>query len=49
LVSDIKEENRLRVFGNRVLRKVFGHKGDGVTGEWGTQLETFRDMYPSTL
>jgi len=26
-VSDIKEGNRLRVFGNRVLREVFGHTG----------------------
>jgi hypothetical protein len=25
---------RLRVFENRVLRKVFGPKGDEVTGEW---------------
>jgi len=45
----IKEENRLRVFGNRVLRKVSGHKWDEVTGEWGTLLDKFRDIYPSTL
>jgi len=25
---------RLRVFENRVLRKMFGPKRDGVTGEW---------------
>ena len=29
-----KEERRLRVFENRVLRKVFGPKRDEVTGEW---------------
>ena len=29
-----REEHRLRVFENRVLRKVFGSKRDGVTGEW---------------
>jgi hypothetical protein len=27
------EENRLRVFGNRVLRRIFGPKRDEVTGE----------------
>jgi len=30
----LREELRLRVFGNRVLRKVFGPKRDEVTGEW---------------
>jgi hypothetical protein len=29
-----REERRLRVFGNRVLRKIFGPKRDEVTGEW---------------
>jgi hypothetical protein len=28
------EERRLRVFENRVLRKIFGPKTDGVTEEW---------------
>jgi hypothetical protein len=28
------EEHRLRVFENRVLRRIFGPKGDEVTGEW---------------
>jgi hypothetical protein len=28
------EERKLRVFGNRVLRKIFGPKRDEVTGEW---------------
>jgi hypothetical protein len=28
------EEHRLRVFENRVLRRIFGAKRDGVTGEW---------------
>jgi hypothetical protein len=28
------EERRLRVFENRVLRKIFGPKRDEVTGEW---------------
>jgi hypothetical protein len=28
------EEHKLKVFGNRVLRRIFGPKGDGVTGRW---------------
>jgi len=31
----LKEERRLRVFENRVLRKIFGPKRDKITGEWG--------------
>jgi hypothetical protein len=30
----LRKEHRLRVFENRVLRGVFGPKGDEVTGEW---------------
>jgi hypothetical protein len=30
----LKEKRRLRVFENRVLRRVFGHKRGEVTGEW---------------
>ena len=30
----LREKHRLRVFENRVLRKVFGPKRDKVTGEW---------------
>jgi hypothetical protein len=30
----LKKEHRLRVFENRVLRKIFGPKRDEVTGEW---------------
>ena len=30
----LREELRLRVFENRVLRRVFGPKRDEVTGEW---------------
>ena len=29
-----REERRLRVFVNRVLRRLFGSKRDEVTGEW---------------
>jgi len=30
----VREERRLRVFENRVLRKIFGPKRGEVTGEW---------------
>jgi hypothetical protein len=30
----LREENRLRVFENRVLRRIFGPRRDEVTGEW---------------
>jgi hypothetical protein len=30
----IREEHRLRVFENRVLKRIFGPKRDEVTGEW---------------
>jgi hypothetical protein len=29
-----REEHKLRVFENRVLRRIFGLKRDGVTGGW---------------
>jgi hypothetical protein len=30
----LREEHRLRVFENRVLRRIFGPKRDELTGEW---------------
>jgi hypothetical protein len=30
----LREENKMRVFENRVLRRIFGPKRDEVTGEW---------------
>jgi hypothetical protein len=30
----LREERRLRVFDNRVLRRIFGFKRDKVTREW---------------
>jgi hypothetical protein len=30
----LREERRLRVFENKVLRRVFGPKRDEATGEW---------------
>jgi hypothetical protein len=34
LVANTEEECRLRIFENRVLRRIFGPKRDEVTGEW---------------
>jgi len=30
----LREERRLRMFENRVLRRIYGPKGNEVTGEW---------------
>jgi hypothetical protein len=30
----LKKERRLKVFQNRVLRRIFGPKSNEVTGEW---------------
>jgi hypothetical protein len=45
----LREENRLRVFENRVLRRIFGPKRDGVRGEWRRlRNEELYDMYSSS-
>jgi len=44
-----REERRLRVFENRVLRRVFGPRRDDVTGEWRKlHNEELNDLYCST-
>jgi hypothetical protein len=44
----LREEHRLRVFENRVLRRIFGPKRDEVTEEWKKlHNEQVHDMYPS--
>jgi hypothetical protein len=41
-------DHRLRVFENRVLRRIFGPKRDKVTGDWRTlHNEEFRNLYSS--
>ena len=43
-----REEHRLRVFENRVLRRIFGLKRDGVTREWRKlHNEELNDLYCS--
>jgi len=42
----LREERRLTVFENRLLRRVFGTKRDEVTGEWRKlHNEKLRDLY----
>jgi hypothetical protein len=44
----LREEIRLRVFENRVLRRIFGPKGDEVMGEWRKLLsEELHNLYSS--
>jgi len=44
----LREERRLRVFDNRVLRRIFGPKRDEVTGQWRKlHNEELRDLYCS--
>jgi hypothetical protein len=49
LVSVIlREEHRLRMFENMVLRRIFGPKRDEVTGEWRKlRNEELGDLYCS--
>jgi hypothetical protein len=44
----LREEHRLRVFENRLLRRIFGPKRDEVTGEWRKlHNEELRDLHSS--
>jgi hypothetical protein len=44
----LREECRLRVFENRVLRRIIGPKRDEVTGEWRKlHNEEVHDLYSS--
>jgi hypothetical protein len=44
----LREERRLRVFENRVLRRIFGPKRDEVTREWRKlHNEELNDLYCS--
>jgi len=44
----LREEHRLRVFENRVMRRIFGPNRDEVTREWRKlHNEELNDLYPS--
>jgi hypothetical protein len=45
----LREERRLRVFENSVLRRIFGPKRDEVTGEWRKlHNKELHDLYSSS-
>jgi hypothetical protein len=45
----LREDHRLRVFGNTALRRIFGRKRDEVTDEWRElHYEELNDQYCST-
>jgi hypothetical protein len=44
----LREEHKLRVFENRVVRRIFGRKRDGVTRRWRKlHNKELHDLYPS--
>jgi hypothetical protein len=43
----LREERRLRVFENRMLRRILGPKRNEVTGEWRKLHEELNDLYSS--
>jgi hypothetical protein len=44
----VREEHKLGVFENRVLRRIFEPKGDGVKGGWRKlHNEELHNLYPS--
>jgi hypothetical protein len=48
----LREQHRLRVFEDRVLRRIFGPRGDEVIGDWRKlHNEEFHNLYslPSTI
>jgi len=46
----LREERKLRVFENMVLRRIFGPRRDEVTGEWGRMHnEELNDLYFSPI
>jgi hypothetical protein len=45
--SSCKHGRRLRVFENRVLRRIFGTRKDEVPGEWRKLHEELNDLYCS--
>ena len=42
-----REERKLRVFENMVLRRIFGPRRDEVTGKWRLHKEELNDLYCS--
>jgi hypothetical protein len=49
LVAHIEGGPRLRVFGNSVLRRIFGSKRNDVTGEWRKLHNKFMIYIPHSI
>jgi hypothetical protein len=48
ILPTVREEHKLRVFENRVLRRIFGPKRDGETGGWRKlHNEVLHNLYSS--
>ena len=46
----LREERKPRVFENMVLRRIFGHRKDEVTGEWRRlHNEELNDLFPHPI
>jgi hypothetical protein len=46
----LREEGRMKVFENRMLREIFGPKRDEITGKWGRlHNEELNDLYSSSI
>jgi hypothetical protein len=46
----VREEHKLRVFENRLLRRIFGPKGDEVMGGWRKlHNKVLQDLYSSII
>jgi len=43
----LREERRLKVFENRVLRRIFGPKREEVRRDWRKPHEELTDLYPT--
>jgi hypothetical protein len=47
-LKTLREEHRLKVFQNRMVRRIFGPRRDEVTGEWRKlHNEEVHDLYSS--
>jgi hypothetical protein len=50
IALSLREEQRLKVFENRVLRRIFGPKRDKVAGDWSRlHKEELNDLYSSPI
>jgi hypothetical protein len=48
-LQPVNQEQELRLFENRVLRRIFGLKRDEVTGKWRKLLDGLNDLYSSPI